>query len=88
MYTYKSSSTIKPPEWDLNSSKQKVYHNFNIQEIEAKEDIPAMYNYDVEEYTRMEYLEYNDNQQNIVLQETDNMLVDLMYNMTLLELGL
>lgn len=47
-----------------------------------------MYNYDVEEYTRMEYLEYNDNQQNIVLQETDNMLVDLMYNMTLLELGL
>lgn len=88
MLLYKSSSAIKPIEWDLNSSKNKVYHNINIQEIPATDDTPLMYSYEVEEYTRMEYLEYSNIVQNNILNETDNMLVDLMYDITLLQLGI
>lgn len=88
MVNYKSSSTIKPNEWDFDSSKYKVFHNTNIIEIPATEDTPLMYSYEVEEYARVEYLEYNDKIQNNIVSETDKMLVDLMYNITLLELGL
>lgn len=88
MKQYKSSSLERPLEWDLTSSKYVVYHNYNIVEALPKEDEPINYFYDVDEYTRMEYLEYNNQLQNTILQETDNMLVDLMYDMTLMQLDL
>ena len=47
-----------------------------------------MYFYDVDEYERMEYLEYKNRVQDNALADTDGMLVDMMYNVTLLELGL
>ena len=86
MRSYKSSSTVKPLEWDLTSSKQKVYRNYNI--AETIEDGFIMYSYDVDEYARMEYLEYKNQVQDSALADTDGMLVDMMYNFTLLELGL
>ena len=55
MKTYTSSSTVKPPAWDTESSKVVVYHNYNIREIPATEEIPLMYAYDVDEYTKQEY---------------------------------
>lgn len=85
MRNYQSSSTVKPLEWDLISSKKKVYHNYNIEVIESE---PLMYFYDVDEYERMEYLEYKNKVQDNALADTDGMLVDMMYNVTLLELGL
>ena len=85
MRNYQSSSTVKPLEWDLISSKKKVYHNYNIEVIESE---PLMYSYDVDEYERMEYLEYKNKVQDNALADTDGMLVDMMYNVTLLELGL
>lgn len=85
MRNYKSSSTVKPLEWDLTSSKQRVYHNYNVEVTESE---PPMYSYDVDEYARMEYLEYKNQVQDSALADTDGMLVDMMYNFTLLELGL
>lgn len=87
MRNYKSSSTVKPLEWDLTSSKKKVYHNYNITQ-EFAEEGPIMYYYNVDEYERMEYLEYKNTVQDNALADTDGMLVDMMYNITLLELGL
>lgn len=87
MRSYKSSSTVKPLEWDLTSSKQRVYHNYNIIS-QFPEEGPMMYFYDVDEYARMEYLEYKNTVQDNALADTDGMLVDMMYNVTLLELGL
>ena len=46
MRNYKSSSTVKPLEWDLTSSKKKVYHNYNIIQ-EFPEEGSMMYFYDV-----------------------------------------
>ena len=85
MRSYKSSSTVKPLEWDLTSSKQRVYHNYNVEVTESE---PLMYSYDVNEYARMEYLEYKNQVQDNALADTDGMLIDMMYNFTLLELGL
>lgn len=53
MITYKSQSTDTPNEWDLESSKTTVYHNYNI--TNQEKDGVIMYDYDVNEYTRQEY---------------------------------
>lgn len=55
MKIMQSQSTVRPPEWDLTSSRAMVYHNINITEQPATEDTPRMYNYTVEVYTREEY---------------------------------
>lgn len=47
-----------------------------------------MYNYEVDEYSRIEYLEYKEQIQAAAMADTDNVLIDMMYNLTLLELGL
>ncbi|MEG2617749.1 MAG: hypothetical protein RR998_08300 [Oscillospiraceae bacterium] len=51
----KTESTERPPEWDLDSSPDVVYHNTDVEEIPATEDRPPMYGYTQEEYTRLEY---------------------------------
>ena len=57
MKHYKSASTERPPEWDTTSSPEVVYHNYNVVEVPATEENPLMYEYEVDHYTRMEYLE-------------------------------
>lgn len=71
MKKYPSESTVKPPEWDKNSSPTVVYHNVDIVEVPAAEDKPKMYSYTVEEYTRTEYLEHENNE----LRQTINALL-------------
>ena len=71
MKHYKSASTERPPEWDTTSSPETVYHNYNIVEVPATEDNPLMYEYEVEQYTRMEYLEA----ENTRLRQTINALL-------------
>lgn len=58
MKNYKSTSTEMPPDWDATSSPEVVYHNYDVVEVPATEGNPTMYRYEVEEYTRLEYLEY------------------------------
>lgn len=72
MKRYVSESTVKPLEWDKTSSDAVVYHNTDIVEVPASEDTPRMYSYIVEEYTRSEYLEY----ENENLQQSVNALWD------------
>lgn len=72
MKRYVSESTVKPPEWDKTSSDAVVYHNTDIVEVPASEEKPRMYTYIVEEYTRSEYLEY----ENENLQQSVNALWD------------
>ena len=57
MKHYKSASTERPPEWDTTSSPEVVYHNYNVVEVLATEEKPLLYEYEVDHYTRMEYLE-------------------------------
>lgn len=57
MKHYKSASTERPPEWDTTSSPEVVYHNYNIVEVPATDENPLMFEYEVDQYTRMEYLE-------------------------------
>lgn len=71
MKHYKSASTEKPPEWDTTSSPEVVYHNYNVTEVPATEENPLMYEYEVEQYTRMEYLEA----ENTRLRQTVNALL-------------
>ena len=77
MVTYKSTSTIKPAEWDTDSSNIYVFNNVDIEEIPATEETPLSYKYTVYQYTKDEY------HQN----EVDSLLVDLAYDVTLLQLG-
>lgn len=35
-----------------------VYHNYNIAEVPATDENPPMFEYEVDQYTRMEYLEH------------------------------
>ena len=58
MKNYKSASTERPPEWDTTSSPETVYHNYNVVEVPATEENPHMFEYEVDQYTRMEYLEH------------------------------
>lgn len=62
MKRYKSESTVMPPEWDKTSSENVVYHNTEITVVPATEDKPQMYAYTVEEFTRSEFLEYENEQ--------------------------
>lgn len=71
MKHYKSASTERPPEWDTTSSPEVVYHNCNVTEVPATEENPLMYEYEVEQYTRMEYLEA----ENTRLRQTINALL-------------
>lgn len=71
MKRYKSESTVLPQEWDKTSSEGTVYHNTDIVEVPATENRPRMYEYTVEEYTKMEYLEY----ENGYLRQTVNALL-------------
>jgi len=69
--TYKSASTQRPPEWDTDSSPDSVYHNYNVVEVPATDESPLMYEYDVDKYTRVEYLEHENSQ----LRQTVNALL-------------
>ena len=71
MKRYKSESTVMPPEWDKTSSETVVYHNSEITVVPATEDKPQMYAYTVEEFTRSEFLEY----ENENLRQTINALL-------------
>lgn len=62
MKCYKSESTVMPSEWDKTSSENVVYHNTEITVVPATEDKPQMYAYTVEEFTRSEFLEYENEQ--------------------------
>ena len=55
MKSYKSSSSVKPPVWDKESSKTCVYHNINVEET-TDSDGGKVYIYDVEEYTNKEFI--------------------------------
>lgn len=56
MKTYRSESTVRPVEWDTESSKTTVYHNQFIDEYEK--DGTTFYSYNVTEYTKEEYNTY------------------------------
>ena len=60
-----------PSEWDKTSSENVVYHNTEITVVPATEDKPQMYAYTVEEFTRSEFLEY----ENENLRQTINALL-------------
>ena len=69
MKQYKSSSMVKPIEWDTTSCPVIVYHNFNvIEEVSAEGTI---YKYDVIEYSRDEY-------HNIQLQDMNSAIDDIL----------
>lgn len=67
MKSYQSQSTVQPEEWDKTSSPDKVYHHTNVTEVPATDESPVMYQYDVEEYSRLEYLEYQNTQLQVVI---------------------
>lgn len=58
MKTYKSESNIRPDE--LQIEKSFVYVNYNVEEVEVKdpvsEEVSIKYVYDVDEYTKDEYI--------------------------------
>lgn len=58
MKTYKSESNIRPDE--LQIEKSFVYVNYNVVEEEVKdpatEELSTKYIYDVDEYTKDEYI--------------------------------
>ena len=64
MITKKSESTVVPIEWDLISSPDVVYHNYNIVQLESTDDLPLRYAYDVDIYTLSEYQQYANQKQN------------------------
>ena len=63
MKTYKSMSTNVPNEWDMDSSKTCVYHNYNISARPSTENMVEMYEHMVDEYTKEEYHSYRIQQQ-------------------------
>lgn len=71
MKVQKSYSTEKPPEWDTTSSAFVVYHNTDVEEQTATEDMPKMYSYTQTVYTREEYMQLaaQENAQRIELAE-------------------
>ena len=58
MKTYKSESNIRPEE--LQIEKSFVYVNYNVEKVEVKdpvsEEVSIKYVYDVDEYTKDEYI--------------------------------
>lgn len=90
MKSYQSSSTVRPEEWDKTSSPGRVYHNYNVIEAPADGENPLMYHYDVDEYSRMEYLELQDSK--LAALEADSRLLletagEQEYRLCLMELG-
>lgn len=77
MKKYTSSSTVRPPEWDTKSSPHVVYHNYNVAMDPATKDIPSLYKYDVEEYTREEYTALWREESAKRMSESDVALVEL-----------
>ena len=75
MRIYTSSSTEQPQEWDKTSSPEVVYHNKNIEVVPATDDDPVMYRYDVDEYTKDEYMHLQDDR--IVALEEQNATLQL-----------
>ena len=71
MKKYRSESTVMPPEWDKISSATAVYHNTEITVVPASENRPELFAYTVEEFTRSEFLEY----ENDILRQTVNALL-------------
>lgn len=55
MNVLQSQSTVRPLEWDTESSPTTVYHNTEIETQPATADTPQMYNYRQEAYTMQEY---------------------------------
>lgn len=53
-----TESTVKPIEWDFESSPTTIYHNTNVVELPATETRPIMYQYDQEQFTHQEYEMY------------------------------
>ena len=65
MKTVKSSSTVRPVEWDTTSSETTVYHNFDVVEKPAQGGEfpqPAMFEYMQTQYSRAEYADHRINQ--------------------------
>jgi hypothetical protein len=56
MQTIKSQSSIKPIEWDVESSPTTVYHNYNVTEKQTDEGI--IYEYDTDKMSQQEYSVY------------------------------
>ena len=56
MQTIKSQSSIKPIEWDVESSPTTVYHNYNVVEKQIDEGI--IYEYDTDKMSQQEYSIY------------------------------
>jgi hypothetical protein len=75
--SYQSTSTVQPEEWDKTSSAEKVYHNKNVTEVPATDENPLMYQYDVDEYEKLEYLQM----QNEELQRQNNQLQEVIDTM-------
>ena len=69
MKVYKAESAVMPQEWDFESSADKVYHNTNIELVPATEEMPAMYEYDVAEYTNKEYMTLTQAEQDEAIDE-------------------
>lgn len=55
MKSIKSQSASAPLEWDIVSSPDEVYHNYNVVEVAATDTDPIMFFYDVDVYAREEY---------------------------------
>lgn len=97
MRTYKSESDNIPIEWDTTSSKRVVYHNYNVKQIERRDDIAGeaepriAYVYDVDEYSKDEYKDYLIENLAKDITETGlemaNYCVDLDYRLLLMKWG-
>lgn len=62
--TYQSESNIRPIEYDATSSESVVYHNYDIQEVERRNEdgtLTTFYVYKVDELTKDEYNNYRMN---------------------------
>lgn len=75
MKTYKSESNVMPAEWQEELTT--VYHNENIIEVkkESEEEVTTVFEYDVTEYTKEEYLLMKNKEQDNAI---DDILVALL----------
>ena len=95
MTTYISKSTVKPIEWDITSSPTTAYHNYNVKEIEAKNDLEngigrIEYEYTTDKMTQQEYNVYVTNKINILETQTADIaeaFVNLQYEKETEKLG-
>lgn len=88
MKHYKSASTERPPEWDTTTSLDAVYHNYNIVEAPATDEGPAMFEYEVDQYTRMEYLEHETAKQEELREKLEEAMVSNAEDITGVQLAL